>query len=148
MQTSAFRGSLTVTSFRLCSRAPWTISSSAAMSGQCIRGSLGEQVFCSTPRPLLGRGRETGLDGIREHVRDRVVKVVLVLDDRGREAVAEEVAAAAVPAVELLRIDAVHTLHAARERRELALDDEVQAGVHQAPSDDPPAALEHLPEKK
>src|SRR6266852_6374998 len=31
MQMRAFRGSRTVMSFRLCSRAPWTISSSAAM---------------------------------------------------------------------------------------------------------------------
>src|SRR5579862_4267637 len=31
MQMSAFRGSRTVTSFRLCSRAPWTTSSSAAI---------------------------------------------------------------------------------------------------------------------
>src|SRR4051794_12541613 len=33
MQMRAFRGSRTVTSFRLCSRAPWTTSSSAAMGG-------------------------------------------------------------------------------------------------------------------
>src|SRR5438477_10999418 len=31
MQMRAFRGSRTVMSFRLCSRAPWTTSSSAAM---------------------------------------------------------------------------------------------------------------------
>src|SRR5690242_2708696 len=31
MQISRFRGSLTVMSFRLCSRAPWTTSSSAAI---------------------------------------------------------------------------------------------------------------------
>src|SRR5918994_6594011 len=36
MQTRAFRGSLTSMSLRLCSRAPWTISSSAAMSATIL----------------------------------------------------------------------------------------------------------------
>jgi hypothetical protein len=42
MHTSAFRGSLTVTSFRLCSRAPWTTSSSAAIAPTIL---LSERTF-------------------------------------------------------------------------------------------------------
>src|SRR5436190_17009998 len=81
MQTSAFRGSLTVTSFRLCSRAPWTISSSAAMSGQCIRGSRVEQVFYSAPGPLVRRAGKTRLDRVGEDVLDGVAQVIVVTDD-------------------------------------------------------------------
>ena len=51
-------------------------------------------------------------------------------------------------AVEPLCIDAVHPLHAGRERRALALDDQVEMRVHQAPGDDPPAALEDLPSEQ
>src|SRR5438105_11701195 len=103
MQTSAFRGSLTVTSFRLCSRAPWTISSSAAMAGQCIRGLPVEQVFCSAPRPVLDFRDQPCSHRVREHVLDRVPEVLVVLDEGRGEAVAEEVSPADVPAVELLR---------------------------------------------
>src|SRR5579884_727897 len=43
MQIRRFRGSRTVMSFRLCSRAPWTTSSSAAMRRPIVSG---ERVFC------------------------------------------------------------------------------------------------------
>src|SRR5213080_225533 len=144
MQTSALRGSLTATSFSVCSRAPWTISSSAAMSVQCIRGLRVEQVFCSAPRPVLDMRDEARFHRVRQDVFDRVSEVLVVLDDGRGETVAEQMPFAAVPTVELLRVDAVHALHARRERRERALDDEMQVGVHQAPGEDPPASLQDL----
>jgi hypothetical protein len=45
MQTSRFRGSTTVTSFRLCSRAPWTINCSEGIRAS-VPGRIGrEQMF-------------------------------------------------------------------------------------------------------
>jgi len=70
--------------------------------------------------------------------------VLLVADEPRREPVAEEVPPAIVPPVELLRVGSVHPLHAGRQRPELALDDQMEMGVHQAPRDHPPAALENL----
>jgi hypothetical protein len=70
--------------------------------------------------------------------------MLVVTDDRGREPVAEEMAAPVVAPIELLSVRPVHALHPRRQRRELALDDEVQVGVHQAPHEDPPAALRDL----
>jgi hypothetical protein len=58
--------------------------------------------------------------------------VLLGLDDPGSEAVAEEVAAAVVTAVERLGVDAVDALHAERQAPELGLDDEVVVVRHQA----------------
>jgi len=81
---------------------------------------------------------------VREDVLDSVSEVLVVLDDGRGETVAEQVSLAAVPTVELLRVDAVHALHAGRERRERALDDEVQVCVHQAPGEDPPGSLQDL----
>src|SRR5918997_668660 len=51
MQTRAFRGSRTSMSLRLCSRAPWTISSSVAMA-PCILAS--EHMFVQSS-PDYGR---------------------------------------------------------------------------------------------
>jgi hypothetical protein len=82
------------------------------MSGQCIRGSRVEQVFCSAPWPLVRRRGETRLDRVGEDVLDGVAQVIVVTDDGRREAIAEEMAAAAVTTVELLRVNAVHALHA------------------------------------
>jgi hypothetical protein len=101
-------------------------------------------MFGAAPRPLLGEVAESRRDGVGEHVLDRVPEVVLVDDHRRGEAVAEEVAVAVVPAVELLRVRAVHALHPGGERREHALDDEVEVRVEQAPREDPPPALEDL----
>jgi hypothetical protein len=70
--------------------------------------------------------------------------MVVVDDDRRREPVAEEVAVPVVAAVERLSMSAVHPLHPRRERREHALDDEVEVRVEQAPRDDPPLALDDL----
>src|SRR5919197_5382034 len=111
MQTSALRGSLTVTSFRLCSRAPWTISSSAAIAGQCNGGFGVEQVFASAPAPVARALAEAGANGIVEHVVDRVLQVLLGLDDPRGKPVAEDVSPATMSAVEGLRVEAVDPSH-------------------------------------
>jgi hypothetical protein len=49
--------------------------------------------------------------------------VVVVLDNPGREALAEEVAPALVAAVEGLRVRSVEAVHAVGEAPELGLDD-------------------------
>ena len=51
---AAFRGSRTVTSLRLCSRAPWTTSSSAAIRASLARVGR-EQVFAWAPVPPHGQ---------------------------------------------------------------------------------------------
>src|SRR5712691_13230869 len=107
MQTSAFRGSLTVTSFRLCSRAPWTISSSAAIAGQCNGGFSLEQVFASAPGPVARTLAEAGANRVVEDVVDRVLQVLFGVDDPACEPVAEDVPPAPMSAVEVLRVDAV-----------------------------------------
>ena len=56
MQTSAFRGSRTVTSLRLCSRAPWTTSSSIGMRGSLPRLSRSNKCSC-TPGVRRARSR-------------------------------------------------------------------------------------------
>src|SRR4051794_16441853 len=52
MQIRRFRGSRTVMSFRLCSRAPWTTSSSAAIrGGHCIGRTYVRPVVGTVPHP-------------------------------------------------------------------------------------------------
>jgi len=114
------------------------------MSVQCIGVLSVEQVFCSAPRPVLGKAGEVRRDRVREHVLDRVAEVVVVHDDGRGEAVAEEMSATRMAPVELLRVRAVHALHPGRERRQHALDDEVEVRVHQAPGEDSPVAFEDL----
>jgi len=58
--------------------------------------------------------------------------VVLVFDNPGREALAEEVAPALVAAVEGLGVDAVEAAHAVGEATELGFDDQVVVVRHQA----------------
>ena len=55
MQIRRFRGRRTVMSFRLCSRAPWTTSSSAAISTAILPGRTDVRVELS---PLLEQARE------------------------------------------------------------------------------------------
>jgi hypothetical protein len=64
--------------------------------------------------------------------------VLLVPDDPGAEAVAEEVALTGVAAVELERVCAVQELHARGEIVESRLDDEVVVVAHQAEGVDLP----------
>src|SRR5919108_4857504 len=76
-QISAFRGNRTVMSLRLCSRAPWTTSSSAAaMDSQFSRADRIEQVFRSqlfapaapAPAPVFGRGAQLRPDRVQQDV--------------------------------------------------------------------------------
>jgi hypothetical protein len=114
------------------------------MSVQCIGGDRVEQVFGAGPRPLLRSAHETRGDRVREDVLERVPQMLVVADHRRGEAVAEEVSLAAVATVELLRVDAVHPLHPRRQRGELALRDEVEVRVQEAPDEDAPAPLRDL----
>jgi hypothetical protein len=87
-------------------------------------------------------------DRVLEDVFDRVGEVVVVLDDPGGEARAEEVAPALVAAVEGLRVDAVEAAHAVGEAPELGLDDQVVVVRHQAEGVDAPVvALDGLGEQ-
>jgi hypothetical protein len=83
-----------------------------------------------------------------EDVLVRGSEVVIVFERPGGEAVAEEVAAAVVPAVERLRVDAVQALHSDRQAPELGLDDKVVVVRHQAEDVDAPVlALDHVREE-
>src|SRR5436190_22972481 len=58
MQMRRFRGRRTVMSFRLCSRAPWTISSSAAILKGILPGRTDVRGELSPLSPLLEQARE------------------------------------------------------------------------------------------
>jgi len=77
------------------------------------------------PGPLAGVRAEARADRIPEDVLDSVPVVLLVADDPAGEAVAPEVAPAAVAGVELLRMDPVQALKAGREERNGSLDEQV-----------------------
>src|SRR5207253_4176689 len=133
MQISLFRGSRTVMSLRLCSRAPWTTSSSEAITDPVYRGAsdrtsvrkaarkpapqasfVGEAVAARVPRPLAGALAETGPDGVQQDVLARLCEVFLALDDAGAVAGPEEMAVTCVAPVEALGIDPVEPLHSRR----------------------------------
>jgi len=59
--------------------------------------------------------------------------VLFVVDHPGPEALLEEVALPAVPAVEPLRVQAVQAVHHRRQLLARSLDDEVVVRAHQAP---------------
>src|SRR5215217_700502 len=116
MVTSAFRGSETVTSLRLCSRAPWTTRASADIEPSVAS----ERTFAlrvrraagGAPRPVRPVLDQTGPDRVRQHVLECAAVVLLVADDPRREARSEDVAVAVVPSVEALGVLAVQVLHA------------------------------------
>src|SRR3954463_8146080 len=96
MQIRRCLGRRTVMSFRLCSRAPWTTSSSGIRisiagcpdANACsFRGGPG-----AAPGPVVGMLHEPGADRVVQDVADRSLEVPLVADDPGAVAVAEEVA--------------------------------------------------------
>src|SRR5882724_1829080 len=94
MQMRAFRGSRTVMSLRLCSRAPWTISSSAAIESHstsrtyvrkavppAAQGRRSDADSLPT-RPAFGRGRrERKIKGIIFSLLEEVV-----VDEHGADA--------------------------------------------------------------
>src|SRR6478735_10908902 len=127
MQISLFRGRRTVTSLRLCSRAPWTTSSSEAISDPVYPGksdrtnvrfeqrkgalravsAVREARPGGVPRPVRGAVAHARAHGVEQDVFARLREVVLRLDDPRAEAGAEEVSTAVVASVEGLRVDAV-----------------------------------------
>src|SRR3954453_12354874 len=124
MQISLFRGSRTVMSLRLCSRAPWITSSSAAISDAVYRGGIGQTGFRFSPakggtkagpRPLLGPGAQSGADGVEDDVVEDGGEVLVGVHRLRPEAIAEQMAAALVPAVEAKRVGSVEAVHPARE---------------------------------
>src|SRR2546423_6097753 len=113
-------------SFRLCSRAPWTISSSAALRRLIVPG---ERLFVyAAPGPLVGVSAEPGPDRIPEDVGDRPVVVLVVPDDPAGEPVAPQMAPAAVTCVELLGVDAFEAMEASGEERQRGLHEQVVVG--------------------
>lgn len=77
------------------------------------------------PAPLVGSRAEAGSDRVLEEVFAGCFEVVVVLDQVGGEAVAEEVAAAGVAAVEALRVDPVQSLETGGEAGAGGAEDEV-----------------------
>src|SRR5438132_2626233 len=116
MQIRRFRGRRTVMSLRLCSRAPWTMSSSGAIRRAIV---LLERVFAKARNhcPGVGSGRldEPGVDGVSADVLDRGAEVLLAVDHPGSEARTPQMAVPTVPEIEALGIAAVQVLHAAGE---------------------------------
>src|SRR2546430_11275193 len=139
MQIRRFRGSRTVVSFRLCARAPWTASSSAAMRAPFYRPNGRSGSAISGPAVLVGVDAEAGFDRVLADVLAGVLEVTLGLDHPGREAGAEQVPAAAVAQVEPLGVAAAQVLDAGGQLRLRRLDDRVVVVRHQAEGVDVPA---------
>jgi hypothetical protein len=91
---------------------------------------------------------EATADRFLEHVLDRAGKVVVVFDDPGREALAEDVPPALVPPVVRLRVRAVEPLQPVGEPPELGLDDEVVVVRHQAEGVNAPVVALDLPREE
>jgi hypothetical protein len=68
-----------------------------------VFGSAGS----AAPRPILGALDEAGADGVVEDVLDRRLEMILVVDDPGGEALAEQGAPAFVARIVLARVMAV-----------------------------------------
>ncbi len=83
------------------------------------------------PRPVSRVPDESGPDGIVHDVLERVVEVLLILDDPGREALGEERAPASMARVVLPRVVALEPLDSARKVLRSALEDRVVVGSHQ-----------------
>jgi hypothetical protein len=99
----------------------------------------------ATPGPFVRIVAEAGGRGVGEDVRDRALEVRFVLEHACVEAGAEEVAVAAVAAVEALRVDAVQPLDAVGQVGAGGIDDEVVVRAHEAEGVAAPAvALDRL----
>jgi hypothetical protein len=83
------------------------------------------QVSDGGPRPLFGVVDEARVDRVGPDVFERSAVVILVLDDVGGEAVAEQVALAFSMAVEALGVDAVEPLHPVGETLAGGFEDQV-----------------------
>jgi hypothetical protein len=90
-------------------------------------------VFDSTaPGPRFGAFDESRADGVVEHVGDRVVVVLLVVDHPGGEARTKERALAPEAGVVLAGVVALEPLDGRRESLDRPVDDGVVVGRHQA----------------
>jgi hypothetical protein len=90
-------------------------------------------VFDSTaPGPLFRAFDESRADGVVEHVGDRVVVVLLVVDHPGGEARTEERSLAPEAGVVLAGVMALEPLDGRRESLDRPVDDGVVVGRHQA----------------
>src|SRR5215468_1787600 len=140
MQTSLFRGRRTVTSLRLCSRAPWTTSSSEAITDPVYRGGSDRTSVRSAfrkpapgaaPGPVRGSCAEARTNRVQQDVVACALEVVLAFDHTRAIATGEKVAVPGVALVEALRIDAVEPLHARGEVGNGAAKDHVVVRSHQ-----------------
>jgi hypothetical protein len=90
-------------------------------------------VFASAaPGPLFRALDESRADGVVEHVGDRVVVVLLVVDHPGGEARTKERALAPEAGVVLAGVMALEPLDGRRESLDRPVDDGVVVGRHQA----------------
>src|SRR5262249_885999 len=95
----------------------------------------------AAPRPVAGRPAPAGGDGVVLDVLEGAREVQLVTNHLGVEPLLEEVADAAVPHVELLRVRALEALHSLRELVEITADKQVIVGRHQAVQEAGPTEL-------
>ena len=109
------------------------------------------ETVVARPAPLVDPAHEPRVDGIGEDVRHRGLEMPVRRDERVGEALAEEMASTAVPAVELPGVDAVKRLHRPRHARLGSRADDheqVIVRVEQAPGDDAPAdAIRHAAQR-
>lgn len=84
------------------------------------------------PGPIAGVAHHPGTDGVEHDVAAELEEVGVALDEDRLEAALEDMARAAMAAVEGLAVDAVEVAHAARERRARGLDQQVVVVGHQA----------------
>src|SRR5215207_2195481 len=129
MQMRRFRGRRTVRSLRLCSRAPWTTSSSAAMrecsvSVERVFVQVRETCPDRAPAVLGDRCRHACPDRVLADVVDDGGQVGVAVEDACGEAIAEEVAGADVTLVEALCVEAVEAAEAVRQLPARARKDE------------------------
>jgi hypothetical protein len=104
----------------------------------------------AAPGPVLGALDEARADGVVEDVLNRGLEVILVVDDPGGEALAEEGAAALVPGVVLACVVAVQPVERRGQHLVRALDQHVVVRPNQAVgmereagAPDRPAQVEH-----
>jgi hypothetical protein len=86
----------------------------------------------AAPRPVLGAVDQAGADGIRQHVLDRRLEVIFVMDHPRGEALGQEGASPPVTGVVFARVMAVEPVEGAGELARRSLDDDVVVRSHDA----------------
>ena len=82
---------------------------------------------------------ETGAEWILEHVDERVLEVLIAIEDPSGEPTLEEMADPVVPSVESHCVQPVQALHPARELRLRGSDNQMEVVRHQRPREYLPA---------